>query len=130
VSSLALANAGPVPDDPDYDHIVQSLECYRHGDRTKAELLFEKDLLRHPKDIAIRKLLENCYLQEKKMEDAKTQFRLVLDTAPQDVEAFEGLKKSMGEIQKQTLLKQSLAIESRAVSAEEFRSSHEFTDAG
>ncbi len=129
LSSLAFAIAWPAQDDPDHDLIVQSLDSYRHGDCKTAEPLFEKILLRHPKDISTRKLLGNCYLQEKKMDDAKDQFQLVLDTAPQDVEAFEGLKKSMGEIQKQTLLKQSLAIQSRVVTAEEFKSSHEFTDA-
>ncbi len=121
--------ASPAQENPDHELIIQSLEYYRHGDCKNAEPLFEKVLLHQPKDIATRKLLGNCYLQEKKMADAKIQFQLVLDTAPQDIEAFEGLKKSMGEIQKQTLLKQSLAIQSRVVTAEEFRSSHEFTDA-
>ena len=127
--SLAFAITWPAQDDPNHDLIVQSLDSYRHGDCKTAEPLFDKILVRRPKDISTRKLLGNCYLQDKKMDEAKAQFQLVLDTAPQDVEAFEGLKKSMGEIQKQTLLKQSLAIQSRAVTAEEFKSSHEFTDA-
>lgn len=129
-SARPASCAGPAAqDDPDRDMIIQSLEYYRHGDCKNAEPIFEKILLRRPKDIATRKLLGNCYLQDKKMDDAKTQFQLVLDTAPQDVEAFEGLKASMTEIQKQTLLKQSLAIQSREVTAEEFKSSHEFSDA-
>jgi tetratricopeptide (TPR) repeat protein len=115
--------------DVDHDMVIESLDYYRHGDCKKAEPLFEKILLRQPKDIATRKLLGNCYLQDKKMDDARAQFQIVLDTAPQDVEAFEGLKASMTEIQKRTLLKQSLAIQSRQVTAEEFRASHEFTDA-
>lgn len=126
--SAPLFRPGP-QDDISHDQVVQSLDYYRHGDCKNAEPLFEKILLRRPKDIATRKLLGNCYLQDKNMDDAKTQFQLVLDTAPQDVEAFEGLKASMTEIQKKTLLKQSLAIQSRQVTAEEFRSSHEFTDA-
>lgn len=126
--SASSAGSG-AQNDANHDAVIQSLEYYRHGDCKNAEPLFEKILLRQPKDIATRKLLGNCYLQDKKMDDAKTQFQLVLDTAPQDVEAFEGLKASMTEIQKQTLLKQSLAIQSRAVTAEEFLSSHEFTDA-
>jgi tetratricopeptide (TPR) repeat protein len=123
-----LARPGPQTD-VNHELVIQSLDYYRHGDCKNAEPLFEKILLSHPKDIATRKLLGNCYLQDKKMDDAKTQFQLVLDTAPQDVEAFEGLKASMTEIQKKTLLKQSLAIQSRQVTAEEFRSSHEFTEA-
>ena len=111
------------------DRVLRSLEFYRHGDCKNAEPLFEQILLDQPKDIATRKLLGNCLLQDKKMDEARTQFQLVLDIAPLDVEASQGLKASMSEIQKQTLLKQSLAIQSRAVTAEEFQSSHEFTDA-
>ena len=113
----------------DRDLVIRSLEFYRHGNCNDAEPLFEQILLHQPKDIATRKLLGNCMLQDKKMDEARIQFQLVLDTAPQDVEASQGLKASMTEIQKQTLLKQSLAIQSRAVTAEEFQSSHEFTDA-
>jgi len=129
VARPSSAPGSGAQNDPDHDTIIQSLDYYRHGDCANAEPLFEKILLHQPKDIATRKLLGNCYLQDKKMDEARAQFQLVLDTAPQDVEAFEGLKASMTEIQKQTLLKQSLAIQSRQVTAEEFRSSHEFTDA-
>src|SRR5579859_3507831 len=116
-------------DPVDRDLVLRSLEFYRQGNCKDAEPLFEKILLDQPKDIATRKLLGNCMLQDKKMDEARTQFQLVLDIAPEDVEAFQGLKASMSEIQKQTLLKQSLAIQSRAVTAEEFHASHEFTDA-
>src|SRR5690348_2016011 len=61
--------------DAEHDMVLQSLEFYRHGDCKKAEPLFEQILLRQPKDIATRKLLGNCYLQDKKMDEARTQFQ-------------------------------------------------------
>ncbi len=123
-------SANPLPSAPsDRDLVVRSLEFYRHGNCQDAEPLFEKILLSQPKDIATRKLLANCYLQDKKMDEAKVQFQLVLDAAPQDTEAYQGLKASMTEIQNKALLKQKLAIESREVTGEEYRSAHEMEEA-
>jgi tetratricopeptide (TPR) repeat protein len=126
--AVLSAEAAALPPS-DRDLVIQALDDYRHGNCQDAEPLFEKILLDQPKDIATRKLLANCYLQDKKMDEAKVQFQLVLEVAPQDMEAFQGLKASMTEIQNKTLLKQKLALESRAVTAEEYRSSHEMEEA-
>lgn len=128
--AAADGSASPSPLAPaDRDLVLRSLELYRHGNCQDAEPLFEKILLYQPKDIATRKLLANCYLQDKKMDEAKIQFQLVLEAAPQDTEAYQGLKASMTEIQNKALLKQKLAIESRAVTGEEYRSAHEMEEA-
>jgi len=121
------SDGSPAPSDRDL--VVRALEYYRRGNCKDAEEIFEKILLHQPKDIATRKLLANCYLQEKKLDEARIQFQLVLEAAPQDSEAYQGLKASMGEIQKRTLAKQTLAIEKRAVTEEEYRSAHEMEDA-
>jgi tetratricopeptide (TPR) repeat protein len=121
----SVKNPGP----SDRDLVVRALEYYRCGHCKEAGVIFEKILLQQPKDIAIRKLLANCYLQEKKVDAAKTQFQLVLKAAPRDAEAYQGLKASMREIQNQTLLRQRRALQSRAVTAEEYRAAHEMEDA-
>lgn len=124
VKTLAALLAGQAPDD--YELIRQALILYRAGKCGEAEPLFEKILLRDPKNIAVRKLLGNCYLREKRMDDARTQFQLVLDTAPKDTEAAEGLRASVGEIQKREELKQTLALEAKAATAQELQDSQEF----
>lgn len=113
-----------------YGVVRQALELYRTGDCRNAEVLLRKTLLDEPKNIAARKLLGNCLLRDKKIDEARDQFQQVLEDAPQDFEAFQGLRGAVKEIQKRLELRQSLAIEARAATAEEFRSGHEFETAG
>lgn len=125
ISSPSLTAQTP----SDSELVVQALNYYRTGSCKEAEPLFEKILLRQPKNIAVRKLLACCLIQDKKMEEARAQFQLVLHDSPQDMEAFAGLRTATTELQSREELKQTLAIESRAVTAEPLRSSHEFKQA-
>lgn len=112
------------------DPVLLGLDYYRQGKCKDAEPIFEGILLRAPKDIAIRKLLGQCYLQDKNLDEAQKQFQLVLEADPRDVEAYQGLIASMGEMQKQHFEQERKIYQSRAAKAEELRSNHEFALAG
>ncbi len=113
----------------EHELTVRALELYRSGNCKEAEPLMEKVLLHQPRNIAVRKLLGKCLLREKRNDESRMQFQLVLDIAPQDVEALQGLRASVAGIQKREEGKQALTLESRAATAEQFRSAHELRSA-
>ncbi len=115
-SDLLLATLA-AQDPGDYELIRRALELYRVGNCEAAEALLEKILLHQPKNTAVRKLLANCLLLDKKIDEARIQFQLVLEDAPQDTEALLGLRASVTEIQRREELKQKLAIAHRVSGA-------------
>lgn len=128
VLCLSLTVAAPVgaqaPSDTEL--ITRSLELYRQGNCKEAMPVFEKILEQEPKNIAIRKLLGQCLLKVLRPDDARAQFEQVLEIAPKDVAALEGLRAAVTELQKTEQVRQTLAIESRAVTQEELRAKSEF----
>ncbi len=126
--AMAAMLEGQAPED--YDQIRKALDLYRANQCQEAEPLLEKVLLHQPKNIAVRKLLGNCYLRNKKNDEARLQFQLVLEAEPKDTEAAEGLRASVGEIQKREALKQTLALEAKAATALQLQDSQQFQRAG
>jgi len=124
--SLVIAPPAGAQAPADTDLIARSVELYRQGNCKQAIPVFEQILEQQPKNIAIRKLLGQCLLKERRSDDARVQFETVLEIAPKDVAALEGLRAAVTELQKSEQVRQTLAIESRAVTQEELQAKSEF----
>ena len=112
------------------DLISRSVDLYRQGNCKEAMPIFEKILEGSPKNTAIGKLLGQCLLKERRMDEARAQFEKVLEISPKDVAALEGLRAAVTELQKTEQVRQSLAIESRALTQEELKAKTQFDRAG
>ncbi len=116
------STAAQIPSDNEL--VVRALDLYRSGNCKESEPLLQQVLLNQPRNVRVRKLLGKCLLKDQKFDEARMQFQLVLDVAPQDVEAFQDLRAAVAEIQKREQVKQSQALASRAATEEQFRSTH------
>src|SRR5512146_1279891 len=84
----------------DADLSAQALDLYRKGDCDRAVPLLQQLVQRQPKDIASRKLLGNCLLQQSKWEDARAQFESLMRDSPKDLDAVEGANAALTQLQK------------------------------
>lgn len=104
---------------------VRALELYRQGDCNNAVPVLQALLDRQPKNVSSRKLLAQCLLKQKKWEDARAQFEWVLRDSPKDIDAANGVKSALTQLQKVEQVSQARIIESRVATAEQLRSKHE-----
>jgi tetratricopeptide (TPR) repeat protein len=70
---------------------VKLLELYRRGRCVEADTLFQEFLKAQPRNTSIRKLYGSCLLQQQRTEEARTQYKAVLQISPGDLEAAEAL---------------------------------------
>src|SRR5512135_2869963 len=79
---------------------ARSLELYRKGDCAGAMPIFQQLLEQQPKNAAFRKLLAQCLLDQKKWEDARMQFEIVIRDSPNDLDAVSGARAALTQLQK------------------------------
>ena len=65
---------------------------YRAGKCVQAEPLLRDVLSKQPKNTAVRKLLAGCLVQLHRPDDARLEYRKVLETVPGDTEAIRALQ--------------------------------------
>lgn len=104
---------------------ARSLELYRKGDCAGAMPIFQQLLEQQPKNAAFRKLLAQCLLDQKKWEDARMQFEIVMRDSPNDLDAVSGARAALTQLQKREQTAQSQVIETRAATTEQLRAKHD-----
>jgi tetratricopeptide (TPR) repeat protein len=113
----------------DAELAAQSVDYFRKGDCDNAVPLLTSLLEHEPKNVASRKLLAKCLLEQKKWEKAHAQFEWVMRDSPKDLDALEGSKAALVELQKVEQTAQKRVFETRATTTEQLRSKHELDDA-
>lgn len=129
LSPLAAAQEASAP--PNIPELTaRSLDLVRQGECRQAIPLMEQILEQQPKNVNIKKLLGECLLRQNRWDDARKQFEGVLEISPHDAAALQALQRAMEGLQRVEQVRQTLEIETRAVTADQLRAKYEFDRAG
>ena len=120
---LTLLAAGQV--NPDAGLMGRALNLYRQGDCDGAVPLLQQVLQRQPQNAAFRKMLAQCLLKQQRWDEARVQFEMVIRDSPRDMDAAEGAKAALSQLQKVEEKSQLQVFQTRVASEEQLRLKHD-----